>query len=34
VALKRSSLKPSGNDIVLEVPSLSAGVLTIAKKFD
>ena len=32
VALKKTSAKSDGNDVVLDVPALSAGVLTITKK--
>ena len=32
VALKRGGAKVSGNDVILQVPALSAGVLTITKK--
>jgi alpha-N-arabinofuranosidase len=32
VALQKSTPKTEGNDVVLSVPALSAGVLTITKK--
>ena len=31
VALKKASGKTDGNDVILEIPALSAGVLTIVK---
>ena len=32
VALKKATAKTDGNDVVLAVPALSAGVLTIGKQ--